>query len=298
MAFYGNQYVTPMQAAQRQAIQRQAADDLIGMCILELRRGFIESIKAAGTAVDGQLRTMAHAFDSRNDREEFRAIHQRVGELAQDSVLRSYDQLVTAREGPASRLHYRSGEDRLPNTLRRALARPNLFEASPDGLRWINVAMLNREAAHWHRINFGARSAGGGSNAEFEVTFNNLVVGFLAYNEPASPGFSLPPGFWMDSEGNRVPFRRAGAADRFFPASQRPAGFRGPASKARQTAGIEAKNFLDAGLRRIGEEFPLGYEQHYKKIVNKLSTGQRRISVPIIIKGDNSPFRDFRVLRF
>ncbi len=306
MAFYGNQYVTPQQAAQRQAIQRRAIDDLIGLSILELRRGFIEAIKAQGAAVDGQLRAMAHAFDSRNDREEFRAIHQRVGALAQDSVLRSYDQLVTAREGPASRTHYRAGQDRLPKTLRYALARPNFFEATADGLRWVNVAMLNREAVHWGRINFGARGAGEGSTAEFEVTFNNLVVGFLAYNEPARPGFSIPPGFWMGSEGQRVAAgANARGADRFFPAGQRPAGIGGLKGQAhgrrqqwRQTAGIEAKNFLDAGLLTIGKQFPLGYEQYYKKIVSKFTTGQRQIAVPAIIKGANSPFRSFKVVRY
>lgn len=301
MAFYGNQYVTAMQVAQQRAL-----NDLMALSVLELRRGFIDAIKAQGAAVDGQLRAMAHAFDSRNDRAEFQRIHQRVGELAQDSVLRSYAAKVTGREGPASRTHYRGGQNRLPNTLRKALANPKLFEATPDGLRWVNISMLDHEAAHWHRLNFGAVGRGQGSSAHFKVTFNNLVLATLGYDEGPSPGVFLPPGFWLGSDGQRV---AAGAsargADRFFPGGQRPAGIRGlkgqehgRRQRIRQTAGIEAKNFLDAGLKRIADEFPKGYEQHYQNIVHKFTTGQRRIAVPAIIKGENSPFRNIRTVRF
>lgn len=296
MAFQGNQYVSNLQARQNQAI-----NDIVAFAVFELKKTFITSVKACGTAVDGELRAMAHAFDTRNDRGEFQKIHQRVGELAQDSVLRSYDQLVTAQEGPASRTHYRAGQDRLPRTLRKALARKDLFEATPDGLRWLNETMLNAEARHWKRINFGAGGLGQGSFTHFNATFNGLVLASFGYDEPARPAFKMPRGFWIGPGGERVAAgQNPAGSDLFYPPSRRPAGVRGlngqgagRRQQGRRTRGIRGKNFLDAGLARIATELPRAYEQHFERIAHKYSTGQRRISVPIIIKGE-LPFRTIR----
>lgn len=266
---------TPMQNANARAL-----NDVKAMCVLELRRGFTEAIRAQGTAVFGQMRAMAAAF-GRSDRGAFQDIHQRVGDLAQDSVLRAYDQLVTAREGPASRTHYRAGANRQAGgVLRRALGNGNFFEATPDGLRWVNVAMLDTEARHWHRVNFGAAGRGEGSTAQFDVRYGNLVVGALGYSEGPSPPFAVPRGVWINMEGGRV---KAGAnprgADAFYPQGQRPPGIFGAPTRRRTSAGIEEKNFLDAGLARIAREFPRAYEQRYEQIYGKLLTGQRKISI-------------------
>lgn len=266
------------------AFHSRAVKDLQYLAIAELKRSFISSVKACGTAVDGQLRTMAHAFDSRNDSAEFRQIHQRVGDLAQQSVLRSYDQLVTARERPASKTHYRAGQNRLPLTLRKALGRKDFFEATPQGIRWGNVTMLDTQARHWYRINFGARPAGTGSHARFQVRFNNLVLASLGYDEPPSPPFFLPPGFWLGPEGREGRNVKRLGQDQFYPGA--PLGHGGlkgqrfgRRQRVRRTLGIKEKNFLDAGLRTIATEFPKGYAQHYERIAHKFFTGQRRIAV-------------------
>lgn len=198
---------------------------------------------------------------------------QRIGKNAQRSMVQSFGQLVTAREGPASASHYRAGEGRLANgILLRALGRSDFFTATSDGLDFGNRAMLDSEAKHWHRVNFGAAGRGQGSTKQFNINFAGAVSGSIGFDEGPSPAFSLPAGVWIGANGQRV---KSGSSpngtDMFFPQRKvlldaggakvgtvnvRPKGILGAPNRLRPSRGIRGKNFMDAGLRRIASDVP------------------------------------------
>lgn len=226
------------------------------------------------------------------------AHHRRMGERAQQAVLSSYDQTVTRRKRPASRYPYRAdaaGKNRryAGGALRRALADSSFYEASPRGLAIINRRTLNTEARHWARLNAGAGGLGEGSRRRYEIRASNLVIGTLGLDMAPRPAFGVPPGYWLNrSEGGT--FRGVGATfaegtpaskrtlqnasdpgrvglDEFYPTRRRP---------KRVTRGIEARNFLDAGVARIAEDlfdWDEGYPRLYRNLWERAMREGRQI---------------------
>lgn len=247
-----------------------------------LTRMVVEAVRADARFKTQMLISLAEVFSkAQTDHAARERIHTEIATLAQRSVLQAYGQLVTSREGPASRTHYRVGAGRLAaGVMLRALGRADFVEAASDGVRFANTTMLDQQAAHWHRLAFGARGRGQGSDVHFEVRWGSLVVGALGYDEGPSPGFRMPAGLWINAEGRAVP---AGAnprgADRFFPVRIFGGGQRGP-----QSAGIEGRDFFAPGLRRIATEFPRAYEQYYAQLFQQFKQGRgalTRINVPV-----------------
>lgn len=235
------------------------------------------AVNAATNVQSRQLKTLAEAIErGLLDGARTRQMFQDIGEAAQRSVVASYSQVVTAREtsGP-----YRISPNRPRNkryaggALRRALQSPEFFSATPLGLRFVNTSLLNKEAKHWHRLNFGAAPAGGGSRGQFEIQWSGLVLASLGYDEDASPGFMLPRGFWV--LGTERVSGPAGGAE-FYPVGELPPGthVRGRPNAARRTAGIQARNFLDAGLRRIAQMFPEAMQDLYSEMFEQAARGE------------------------
>lgn len=270
---------------QRQALAAAAGDarnQAVYFAADALTRMVVDAVRADTRFKTQMLISLAEVFKRpQTDFAERERIHREIAKLAQRSVIQSYAQLVTAREGPASRSHYRVGAGRLAGgVMLRALGRPDFVEAAADGIRFANTTMLDQQAKHWHRLAFGAEGRGQGSDVHFEVRWGSLVVGALGYDETPSPGFRLPAGLWINAEGKAVP---AGAnprgADRFFPVMIFGGRQRGP-----QSAGIEGRDFFAPGLRRIATEFPRAYEQYYNRLYQQFQQGRgplTRINVPV-----------------
>ncbi len=245
------------------ALAGQTGTDVFASTASTLAQGVIEAVNAGASRVLGQIQVFAEALYARTaNPADLETAHRDIGLAAQQTVLASYDQVVTAREGPASRGGYRAGAGRhAGGVLRRALRSPNFFVATPQGIDFVNVDMLDLEASHWHRLNFGAAPAGSGSHSTYAAYWGGLVIAALGYDQPPSNAFTLPRGFWISAEGKvqRGSFLRRGQ-DAFYPAG----GSRfGPAKVA--TKGIVARNFLDAGLVRIANELGPAYDGLYHK---------------------------------
>lgn len=168
-------------------------------------------------------------------------IHTEAGLIGQRSVLASYDSSRGRSGGPRG---YRAGEGRWPRysggKLRAALASPEFFEATPDGIRFINTDLLNREAKQWARLNFGAAPAGQGSLPPMQVMMGDTNIGSIGLNEGARPGFMIPRGLWRDGEFH--PFGEQATTEMGREASDDIVRTKKP------TKGIENRNFLDRGL--------------------------------------------------
>lgn len=291
-------------AAQSAALARLvdgAAANAVHTVVESLTTQFARAVLADTKYKQQQLISLAQVFErGLQNSARLQQIHQRVGAAAQRSVIASYGQLVTGQEGAASRSHYRAGRSRLADgVMRRALGRGDFFEAGPDGLRFINITMLDDQAAHWHRLAFGAAGRGRGSAVRYTVTLGNVAVAAIGYDEPPSPSFRMPPGLWITPQGERVaPGANPNGSDLFFPQSERPSGVRGRPSfrNTRQTSqgpqtfvgamsrGIVGRDFFAAGVRRIAEEFPRGYLAYYEEIFDEWVSGRgplTRITVPV-----------------
>lgn len=242
-----------------------------------LAANFVEALTLAaqelGSRGSRQLATLAHAISVDAVPEATRRqVHYDIGKAAQRSVLNAYD----GRRNRRKVASYRTGGDPRKSryaggALRRALASSDFFRATPDGLLFINVGILNKEARHWRRLNFGAGAAGGSAPGSFPVDLFNVSLGLEADRRPS---FTLPPGFWLGTDGKPVPPGTPGTSQ-FFPLQARGGRYtangrpvEGRPNAAVRTRGIQATNFLDAGVRRIANELGPAYLAMYRDFFN------------------------------
>jgi len=256
-------------ATRARFLQTDAINAVRRMGVESITRSVAAAVSEAAQVQSRQLQAIGDVLSQRlASRTGMTEVHRDIGLAAQRSVLASYDQTVTARKTvPSYRLTSRNPANRrfAGGALRRALANPAFFEATSTGIRFGNIGLLDREAAHWHRLNFGAAPIGEGSRSRFNVTWSGLVIAALGLEDGPSPGFLIPRGYWV--LGNEVVGSGTRGSAAFYPASELPSGIarRTLPSPARQSAGIEARNFLDAGIRRIAEELPAAYQDMYRE---------------------------------
>lgn len=194
--------------------------------------------------------------------------------------------------------HYRAGEGRMVGGLGRAVNSKEFAYADSHGIYFANTAVLNQEAKHWARLNFGAGAAGQSSkgNGTFRLRFEDRVIGPpVGFRDKPRPAFYMPGGFFDDGGGNlSTPdrsLRGAGTGNAFTPAAitlQKTVTRGGPGAKKTvrikkrmPTVGIKARHFLDAGLRGLESEFPKQYQAYFKK---QLGEALEDASKPVIIK--------------
>jgi hypothetical protein len=233
-------------------------------------QGLIRGVREANRVTSRQLEVIAKALSAQAiPQSTLKKVHQDIGEAAQRSMLQAYGHRrgrtglqyrLPGSENTARNKRYSGGK------LRAALARREQVEATAGSLKFINTTILNKEARQWRRLNFGAGGRAGTSPRQFQVEWAGLVVGAMGLEPDPRPAFALPAGFWVEPGGGGR--QRAGApgSGEFYPASMRPAGIRGAPQKRRMTAGIHAANFLDAGVRRIADEFPKAYQAMYREL--------------------------------
>ncbi len=163
---------------------------------------------------------------------------------------------------------YRGGAGRLPGAMIAALAHPSMAVADGRGISYINKTLLNKEAIHWMRLNFGAQGSAVSNRTPrmFPVYFDQRILFPVGSEAQVRPAFSLPAGRWTNGS-ERVPFNKGSpsgelgrvSVDRFFPGG----GGRGTKAvdgaggkpSAYKTGGIVGANFIDAGFAAFAGEF-------------------------------------------
>lgn len=152
----------------------------------------------------------------------------------------------------------------------RALNDAGLVTATARGVQFGNVAVLDREARQWARLNFGAGGRGQGSNVHFQVRFSNLPALEYTFDEPARPGYGLPKGNFKGPDGRWQSKTYGGRDGAFYPAG-------GP--QLFPTKGNVGYNFLDAGIARF---FAL-LEKEYGELFRDVLPSSSRVGRPPII---------------
>lgn len=233
--------------------QRSQFGFALGIDIVDVaRKAFAKGIEAT----TGEALLNAHAFvNSLNEYKSGKggsrsldSAHKNIAAEAQIAVLKSYDERVDQSHP------YRIGDRYSGGALRRALANPEMFVGSYQGIRYMNVAILNREAAHWARLNWGAgpKAASGYPIASaVALSVFGQTLGALVPSDHPQAGFGIPPGIWVGSE----------VSGRAVKWGSRPAGFYPTASgPMKQTEGIAARRFFDAATGSIAKTLPIEYE--------------------------------------
>ena len=287
-----------------------AAEGMIDYAATTFAQAFVEAEAAAGRAVSKQLSEIARVLREGIDQTDFTAIHEAVGAAGQRSILASYDQ--TVGRGPSS--GYRSSgkwQRYSGGRLRAALASSEFYRATPEGLYFINIDLLNRRAAQWARLNFGAGPRGRGSNLSVDIRFSQIVVASLGIHEPARPGFDIPTGYFVSGSQVVAP-RQDSIGDEFHVAGSGPfAGqktvtnaegeqVRLPMIKRKPTLGIHARQFLNPGVIRIAEEIPVRYKQKINDLYREGRSAVRPAAVtvrPIVSGHSRGPARSRASIR-
>lgn len=275
-------FAARMAAFENEAIQRSL---VIGQGFVS-RAGadvIVTAIRETDRIVNRQLLELGRMIDAGLAPAQRQAIHERIGAKARDVTVARYKQaLGNSQPG------YRSGGNvkwrrYSGGRMLRALQSPRMYEATPDGLSFINADHLSRAAAQWARLNFGAGGRGTGSLPRTTVRIGNLVVASLGLDEPARPAFSIPSGYWLDSSGQMSAAGAAGVA--FYPRGTGPREFRGkqyrnaegqrvpiPFIRRQPTRGFPGRNFLDAGVRTIALEIGPAYQDLFVDLAKRGET--------------------------
>ena len=239
-------------------IVARASSQIQDAARVQFGRMMQDAVAQYAGAVDGMLGYLGENFSDfeRKHQIQLANAHLNVGRATMRSVVAGFDNRRMRR--PVAR--YRAGDNRLSGKLRRALLSDDHIDRGIRHLRVINTSLLDREAAHWRRLNFGAGSIGGQPGPEqFTITWEGVALGTLGLDPDPRPGFVIPFGYWLGKRGIESPSGERRGMDQFFPGAA-PAG---PGAsryqRRRPTGGIAARNFLDAGVRRLANELPRAY---------------------------------------
>lgn len=197
--------------------------------------------------------------------------HAEMAHGMQDAVIRSWGQakskLRKAVYDPERTSRFHGGMDR-------AVHEAGLVQSSARGIQFGDVALLDRDAAQWARLNVGALPRGEGTSQRFSVRFSNLPAIEFGFDEPARPGYGLPAGGFKGPDG-RWQTGNTGRDGAFY-----------PKKGARQefpTQGNVGYHYLDAGIARLFSDRPDGMQAVYGRLFRAVLPSNRRVGRPPII---------------
>ena len=130
---------------------------------------------------------------------EMRNIHLKAGQAAQRAMLNRYRKVVVPRsvgdyrsDAPGKWKRYSGGK------LERALASPNFFRASKDGILWGLKEPLDAAAPQWYRLNYGAGPRGQGNRAQQAFPVDASGLNLIPKTFTASGAYMMPQGVFGD----------------------------------------------------------------------------------------------------
>lgn len=260
-------------------------------------------VQAAQSSGDATLQAMSGLLDPHRGAltktilqrpELFEQMNREIALKAQRSTLAALARRQPQRDLPA----YRAGasnnrKKRYANgRLRRAIDSPLFFYVDARSIRFINTTILDKEAVHWRRLNFGTR--GGAAirpPAQFRIRWGKtsgggeLIAAAFGLDPDVRPAFRIPPGVWLEPgifypmgelpRGQRPEGAISAVSAREGATARRVAAQRGPrrgrrARVGQWTRGIASTNFMDAGVERIAREIGPTY---FRFIDDRFGTG-------------------------
>ena len=263
------------------------------------------AIGATGEVADA-ISVIAQTYKAFLDQKSgtFRKMWDDVGQEAINATVIAYENKSTGNRGGVSsaKRNYRSSaSDRFRRygggKLGKALRSKAMYQATPQGILFINRTHLDIAAKQWYRLEFGAgpRANTGKKHGNKQVKLfgkNAGKISLLGFKR--SPNFLVPKGFWSPADtqpGGRVdlvkPSDSRRGQDVFVPANyyggKEFAGFVQQYRNAGQDPpfhanrfygrGIASQAFLDAGVNAIAKNGPIGLERIFSEIAEESISG-------------------------
>lgn len=154
-----------------------------------------ESVGAALTIFGESLRNKFSA--SRNT--EVKNVHLKAAQSAQQAMLGRYGKIVKPRsvgsyraDAPGKWKRYSGGQ------LEKALASPNFYRASHDGILFGNMTHLDQLAPQWYRVNYGAGARGQGYRAQSAFPIDSTGLNLIPKSFSPSGSYMMPSGVFGD----------------------------------------------------------------------------------------------------
>jgi len=197
-------------------------------------------------------------------KKELKSVNERVASGARGAVLNSY-----MNSGIGKRPSYRTtGRHKryAGEAMQAALTESNYIKSDAGGIRFGNKKALDRQAAQWYRLNFGAggKASGGQPPAQVPMKFFRREIGKkvnLSRYKP-SKAFNMPAGFFSSSfnpsnSGRfNAPSGVVGSDAFYLPGRGQSFTFERKILRKRPTQGIKAHHFLEAGANYINAKYP------------------------------------------
>lgn len=181
--------------------------------------------------------------------------NEKLARAMQDSVIRSWGQ---AKRKLRPAVYNPKRETRFSGGMEKIIHADYLAVATPRGVQFGPVALMDRDAAQWARLNVGAAPRGEGTHEVFPIRFSNLPVLEFTLDEPARRGYGLPIGNFMGPDGRYQRKGAHGGDGAFYPV-------RGP--QQFPTQGNVGFHYLDAGIRRFFADFPKVYGELFDELL-------------------------------
>lgn len=208
------------------------------------------AVEQGYTGIGRQLEAFVKGMDV-GAKGDMTKIHVEVAALIRTAVRDRYDENVEAQRLTPSYRRF----NRQSGGLERVLSRADLARADYEGIQFINEAAMNKEAAHWRRLNFGAGDIAGAQPGPYPIRLFGQAVEHASLGIGPSEGFVLPKGFFIHGGKARTPnagYRGAGTVGPFIPHNKSP-------YQPAVTVGIRGRHFLEAGLEVMAAELPRRY---------------------------------------
>ena len=166
-------------------------------------RGIVQKMVAEASGEVGNAllifgESLRYKFSSSREY-EMRNVHLKAAQAAQQSMLSRYSKIVKPRsvgdyraDAPGKWRRYSGGQ------LERALASPNFYRASKDGILWGLKEPLDQAAPQWYRLNYGAGPRGQGYRAQQAFPVDAASLNLIPKTFTASGAYMMPKGVFGD----------------------------------------------------------------------------------------------------
>jgi len=202
----GTQQIRTLEALMKRGALLDAGGQNVGYTAAFLGTDIVENALTNAPAATFQNLSLflAAMAESSNRKQGLARIHEVVASKALAAVQQAYDSRFPGDN------RYRAGQNRESGKLGPALRNPNLVRAQKDGILFMNRQVLDSQAKHWYRLNFGAQPAGRQRRpGQFPISFDGQSLGSIGLDDRPSGRFSLPTGIWLAGGSNPVPHNGA-----------------------------------------------------------------------------------------
>lgn len=259
----GNQFIFEF-------VQRKVADGVA----IGLQNATIHGVREAGNEINVRTRALYEAISkSLIDKHALRQVNHDLAYGAQQAIVTGWKSRL-----PVNAPGYRKGsnpdKDRLVGALGTALADSSMLALTTDRtISFLNTTVLNRDARHFLRVNYGAQGPNlsrGHQAQSFDVTQSGVSIATLRDPTSPRPESYIPTVYWSHGPSYFAPARGA--------------------KGVKPGKGVAGAHFTDLGYAYLQKEFGPQYSDMFERQIQ--TTNLRSVLRQHSIRISADPRRD------